>query len=184
MKITNATWIWSDTHFGHKNIIKFQQRPETHEVIMLSHWIERVKDDDDILHLGDVLMGKQGNPKRWAKVLSRMPGRKFVIMGNHDKNSSLLESAGFTVIDPFIWDKRGVAFTHRPITTTYPGFPEWDLQGEHGSQPLGAWHTNIHGHIHKNPHRFEEGHLIPSRRYVNVSVECVEFAPRQVGSLL
>ena len=58
IRVSNALWVWSDTHFGHKNIIKFQQRPETHEVIMLDNWIKRVPEDAQILHLGDVFLGK------------------------------------------------------------------------------------------------------------------------------
>jgi len=57
LKITNKTWLISDTHFGHKNIVQYQQRPESHEVIMLSEWIDAVGEHDDILHLGDVFMG-------------------------------------------------------------------------------------------------------------------------------
>lgn len=39
--VTNALWVTSDTHYGHGNIVRFQQRPTNHEVIMLSNWIRR-----------------------------------------------------------------------------------------------------------------------------------------------
>lgn len=143
MKIANRTWLISDTHFGHKNIIKFQGRPESHEVIMLSEWIKYVREDEDILHLGDVFMGKDGNPARWAAVVSRLPGNKFLILGNHDKQKrDLYERAGFTIIPEFV--RQGVAFTHRPISVEFPGPTE-------GANGIGVpWHTNIHGHTHQN----------------------------------
>lgn len=173
----NSTWITSDTHFGHRNIIKFQQRPESHEVIMLSEWIRLVGEEDYILHLGDVFMGKQGNPDRWADVIYRLPGRKYLILGNHDKSkSSMYQRAGFTIIDPFVW--KGVAFTHRPITPQYPAPNSWQ------------WHTNIHGHIHGNILGKSEATLehdgspIAGKKYINVSVEATDYKPRQVGSLL
>jgi len=183
VKIANRTWLISDTHFGHKNIIKFQARPESHEVIMLSNWIKYVGEEDDILHLGDVFMGKQGNPERWAAVVSRLPGRKYLILGNHDKpESDLYAKAGFTIIPEFI--RKGVAFTHRPISVEFPG-------PSRGSTGIGVewWHTNIHGHTHQNIMRpsndptEHDGHLIPGKTYINVCVEITDYKPVQVGNV-
>lgn len=193
MKIANRTWLVSDTHFGHKNIIKFQQRPESHEVIMLSEWIDAVREDDDILHLGDVFMGKQGSPGRWASVVARLPGRKYLLLGNHDKAPrSLYERAGFTIIEPFI--HRGVAFTHRPISREYP--LDHEKRSARATYVLGSvtepghgWHTNVHGHTHGNvvapssDPTDHDGHLIQGKTYINVCVERTAFKPIRLGSV-
>ena len=182
LKVRNNLWLISDTHFGHKNIIKFQQRPESHEVIMLSNWIDRVRDEDQILHLGDVFMGRQGNPDRWAKVISRLPGEKFLMKGNHDRvEDDLYEIAGFEIVQPFIWrpnDGPRVAITHEPIGT------KWTP----GEFPLDEWDVNLHGHIHKgqfighNPDF--DGLPISRKGYLNISVEETDLAPVQLGGLL
>ena len=197
----NSTWIISDTHFGHKNIIKFQQRPETHEEIMLSNWIERVGEDDVILHLGDVFLGKDGNPLRWASIISRMPGRKYLIPGNHDKQKRRLyeEVAGFQVIRPFIHN--GIAYTHRPISSDFPVFhDEWDSNDTlvdwfrlhdtvRDAKAREGWHTNVHGHIHGNSLNwsadlYDEPSPFADKLYVNACVEVNDFAPIQLGNLL
>lgn len=157
LKVNNKLWLISDTHFGHKNIVKFQQRPETHEEIMLSEWIWRVGEYDQILHLGDIFMGKQGNPNRWASICSRLPGEKFLIKGNHDReDNSLYEQAGFTVISPFVHFP--LLFSHKPATVNSV-LASW------------TWETNIHGHIHgnvlgQNPADPEDSHTIPDKNYI------------------
>lgn len=171
MNFRNATWIIADTHFGHKNIVAFQQRPESHEAIMLSEWIWRVRETDPILHLGDVFMGKGGSAARWAAIISRLPGRKFLILGNHDRcKPGLYEQAGFTIVPEFITHD-GFAVTHRPVSLEHPG-------------PPGEWHTNVHGHVHANEYRPEhDGTPLEGKRYVNVSVEVTNFAPQQFGNV-
>lgn len=184
LRVKNSLWVWSDTHFGHKNIVKFQARPETHEVIMLDNWIKRVPEDAQILHLGDVFMGKQGNPERWARVVSRMPGQKFLVWGNHDKAKYRLyvELAGFTILAPFI--HQGIAFTHRPITPEYAMYDE-GTKTDLLDDPAEGWSVNVHGHVHSNEHRPEhDGTYLADKRYVNVSVEKTDLAPRQLGSIL
>lgn len=174
MRVTNRTWLISDTHFGHRNIVQFQQRPETHEVIMLSEWVRLVREDDNILHLGDVFMGSKGNQQRWAMILSRMPGNKFLILGNHDRANmpELYETAGFTIIEPFVQD--GVAFTHRPISPNSAWAAIWE----------GQWDKNVHGHIHLNGYQGEFGdNLIPGKFYVNLSIEATDFRPVQFGNI-
>lgn len=171
LKVNNRLWIISDTHFGHRNIIKFQQRPESHEAIMLSEWIWAVRENDQILHMGDVFLGKQGNPMRWAAIVSRLPGEKFLMLGNHDRYDEVIytDLAGFTLVDPFI--QNGYAFTHRPVSVEWPA-------------PEGDWHTNIHGHVHGNEHRPEhDGTPLEGKRYINVSVEVTDFKPRQLGNI-
>lgn len=173
IRVRNALWIIADTHFGHRNIVSYQQRPESHEVIMLSEWIKRVGEHDQILHLGDCFLGPRGAQARWAAIISRLPGEKFLILGNHDKAPHhLYEQAGFTILDPFVW--KGIAFTHRPISKQWPL-----LEGSE------EWHTNVHGHVHGNAYNLEhDGTYFDDRRYINACVEMTNLAPRQLGSFL
>lgn len=174
LKVNNRLWLISDTHFGHKNIIKYQQRPESHDVIMLGEWIRLVPETAQILHLGDVFLGKQGNPARWALVCGRLPGEKYLIKGNHDKQKdSVYESAGFTIVEPFVY--KGYAFTHEPLTQ------------ERNATFYEDWHTNIHGHIHGNELGGGPGvdfdPPVVGKHYHNISVEKTEFRPVQFGQL-
>jgi len=189
VRVNSATWVWSDTHFGHHNIIKFQARPATHEIIMLSNWCRLVDGEDTLLHLGDLHL--RSNWNRWEPLLARMPGRKVLVLGNHDGHGvSKYERAGFTVVDPFVASvgKTRVAFTHRPLSSSYRGQPEYlAVRGEEGVwwpdvSELPEWDVNIHGHIHLNNHRDDDGVL--SGRHINVSVEAIDFRPYQLGALL
>jgi calcineurin-like phosphoesterase family protein len=76
----------SDTHFMHKNIIKFCNRPYPDERTMTEHmvriWNETVAWDDDVFHLGDVALGPW---EKWDGILTRLNGRKFLSIGNHDR---------------------------------------------------------------------------------------------------
>lgn len=188
----NADWLISDTHFGHRNIVKFQQRPETHEIIIISEWIKRVRDEDRIIHLGDVWI--RASNWRWAAIISRLPGKKFLIKGNHDgAGDEWYERAGFEIIDPFIHD--GFAFTHRPISADFPhlGLAEYELGGADKRSP-DFWeacfgkrpeiHTNIHGHTHSNMFNPKHDGLTDTNlHYVNVCVEHTNLAPVQLGQI-
>lgn len=75
----------SDTHFGHRNIIKYCQRPfssvDEMDEMLISNWNSVVEPDAIVFHLGDFAMG---GPKEWDKILQRLNGRIFLIAGNHD----------------------------------------------------------------------------------------------------
>lgn len=76
----------SDTHFGHKNIIKYSHRPYrdySHmDEMLINNWNERVGDTDVVYHLGDVAMG---DSERWDGILKRLNGYKVLVVGNHDR---------------------------------------------------------------------------------------------------
>src|ERR1044072_3822786 len=48
------TWVVSDTHFGHENIVGYCARPLDHDQVILEQWRAHVPDDATVLHLGDL----------------------------------------------------------------------------------------------------------------------------------
>lgn len=78
-------WFTSDTHFYHANIIRFNGRPfadvnEMNEEL-IRRWNEIVHKDGIVFHLGDFCLG---HPRDWNDILSRLHGRIYLILGNHD----------------------------------------------------------------------------------------------------
>ena len=79
------TFYIADTHFGHKNIINFDNRPfsstKEMEDVIVKNWNSVVTNDDDVYILGDFCWDKEDE---WIRILNRLNGRKFLIKGNHD----------------------------------------------------------------------------------------------------
>jgi calcineurin-like phosphoesterase family protein len=163
-----ATFIISDTHFGHENTCtKFKRedgsplRPfasaEEMDEYMVKVWNERVRPNDKVYHLGDVVIGR-----RHLQTLSRLNGDKVLIKGNHDifkledYTAHFRDVRGYHVLN-------GMIFSHVPV---------------HPSS-LERFGCNIHGHLHSNRVMRDNGYrgqeIDP--RYFNASVECIDFAP-------
>ena len=75
-------WFTADTHFGHKNIIRFCKRPfsninEMNEVL-IERWNKKVLSDDTVYVVGDFAWD---NPKKY---LDRLKGNIILIAGGHD----------------------------------------------------------------------------------------------------
>lgn len=165
MKINLDTYIISDTHFGHENIITYCNRPEDHDFVMYLYWKSIVSPEDNILHLGDVLWYKKLNA---IDIVKDLPGNKFLIKGNHDKrNNAWFEDLGFTIMP------KRVFFEHEDKTIVFTHYPEdrFDLD----------WDINIHGHIHNNSY---EKKVVGDKTWINVSVEVMGYAPAKLGSIL
>jgi calcineurin-like phosphoesterase family protein len=171
MKIDRDTWIISDTHFGHANIVKYCNRPENHDDIMMSNWSASVNPEDVVLHLGDLVFAKRTDEEMMARIKA-LPGQKYLIRGNHDKKSDRwYADLGFKVLTrvpvEYEWNCadriRMVYFTHRPLPS--------DLL--HGA-------INIHGHIHNNGYNNEDR----TKDYRNVSVEVMKYRPTKLQHIL
>lgn len=91
----NRKLYTSDSHWGHRNIIKYSNRidpttgrqfdltpegVEKMDELMISNWNAVVGPDDDVYHLGDFSMGKTAVPN----IVRRLNGRIHLIWGNHD----------------------------------------------------------------------------------------------------
>ena len=85
------TWIWSDLHLHHKNIIRYCSRPfrsvEAMNEALLAAWKETVSEADTIICGGDIALAGALQRERLARVRA-MPGRKLLVRGNHDFGSN------------------------------------------------------------------------------------------------
>lgn len=118
-------WFTSDTHFGHKNIIRYANRPfddVTHMNEMLVHnWNSVVHPDDTVYHLGDVALGPIRESLAYIR---RLNGRKVLITGNHDRNFRLgKRSAG---LEPPEWDAE---YIEAGFAAVYPSLALWGFEG-------------------------------------------------------
>lgn len=135
----SKVFFTSDTHFGHKNIITFCNRPykniEEMSEGLIQNWNKRISRGDSVYHLGDFSMGSK---ELTLKVLNRLKGNIFLVRGNHD------DMIKGKLADRFAWikdyyelksplDKRKIVLCHFPIQV-------WNMSHK------GSWH--LHGHCH------------------------------------
>ena len=78
-------FITSDTHFSHKNIIKYCNRPfssvEEMNSVLTDNWNSIVSKDDLVIHLGDFSFGR--TIESIKNHLDKLNGNKILILGNH-----------------------------------------------------------------------------------------------------
>ena len=152
-----GTWIWSDLHLADRSVLFSWQRPfrdvEQMNHHLLREWGRRVRPGDTIICLGDVAHPDAWRDRRLMLDARNCPGRRVLILGNHDRDTEPLQEAGFTgqhlaalcATDP------PLALTHMPLRRVPPTA------------------VNVHGHLH--------GAEAPTPRHVNVSVERTDYAP-------
>jgi calcineurin-like phosphoesterase family protein len=80
-----TTWFTADHHFGHKNIIKYCNRPfsdvEEMDKQLIGEWNDVVKDGDVVWHLGDFTLYHMADLESYAGQLN---GSMNILPGNHD----------------------------------------------------------------------------------------------------
>ena len=112
-------FIIADTHFGHKNIIDYEGRPfrdaRGMDNRLIELWNSTVSNEDLVYVLGDFTLSR--NKAIIANLLSKLNGRKVLIMGNHDtrKPKDYIE-CGFEVATrkPMMVEP-GVILMHEPF---------------------------------------------------------------------
>lgn len=107
-EISGNTKITSDTHFGHKNIEKYEpirvemaanSGYQNSNDFLIDNWNKDVKKDEIVLHLGDYAFE---SPQNTFGVLN---GKIILIVGNHDKKKAKFYKKNFyEVIDSPIID--------------------------------------------------------------------------------
>lgn len=87
LESNQKVYFTSDLHFGHRNVIKFCNRPfideKEMEVKLIENWNNTVGDNDIIFSLGDMFWFNDSH--KIKKVLSQLNGKDiYIIPGNHD----------------------------------------------------------------------------------------------------
>ena len=93
----------ADCHFGHKNILLFDNRPfgdlAQMEEVMTMLWNATVRKGDTVYILGDFCWGKADE---WLRIVRQLNGTKVLITGNHDLSIYPVELKNqFADIAPF-----------------------------------------------------------------------------------
>ena len=136
----------SDLHFGHTNIIRYENRPykdvEEMTVGLVNNWNKVVKQNDDVYVLGDFAFkcGKL-SVDDINSIVKSLNGKKHLIIGNHDlwinsvdfKSKLWEEVTYYKEIKDNGYD---VVLMHYPLES-------WN-KGEYGT-------IHLHGHLHSNP---------------------------------
>lgn len=91
----DKVFFTSDTHFGHAGIITFCHRPfqdvaQMNET-MIANWNRVVGPEDIVFHLGDFCLG---GATEWNRILDRLNGRIYLVLGNHDHRNLRQSVAG------------------------------------------------------------------------------------------
>ena len=170
------TWIISDTHFGHDNIVGFCHRPEDHDQLLVAEWRKVVPDDGVVIHLGDLSYGHNGGDNWFKHIISKeLTGKiKYLVRGNHDrKTHNFYKQCGFTLRMPFSWEYRDhiISFSHYP----------WSEKED--KVPMQANDVRLHGHIHNNGYT-RDGYVPFLKQHINMSVEQTKYRPVNLKLLL
>jgi calcineurin-like phosphoesterase family protein len=135
-------FVISDTHFGHTNswekfklsdgspLRPFTSNEEMDET-MIERWNAKVKPEDTVYHLGDVVINR-----KHLHLVKRLNGKKRLVRGNHDifKDKDYYE-VGFDSL-------YGVrVFTDKFILSHIPLHPDCITD---------RFKVNVHGHLHAN----------------------------------
>lgn len=160
--MNNKVWFISDPHFGHENIIKYEDRPfknkKEMDEFIIENWNKQIKDGHEVFMLGDFsFYGKD----RTTEICHLLNGRKNLICGNHDRKSArYYRECGFEEVYkyPIIFDKF-LILSHEP-------------QYMNKSSVL----FNLHGHTHSN-FKQDEFHL-------NMCVENHGYKPVEFSNVL
>jgi calcineurin-like phosphoesterase family protein len=164
------TFVTSDTHFNHENVIQYCNRPfssvtEMNEA-MIANWNYKVSKNDRVFHLGDVTINSKTKTKHrirasWLEEnIPRLNGEKHLILGNHD-----------------------IEYIHiyRKLFSSVENYAELDLNGKKYilfHYPMESWNRSFHGSIHFHGHSHGSAKVVENR--IDVGVDSHGFFPIEI----
>ena len=137
-----ATYFIADLHFGHKNILSYDNRPfmtiEEHDAELIRRWNSVVEEKDDVWVLGDV---SWYSVDKTIEVIKQLKGRKHLCVGNHDAKfisypdfcKLFVEIVDYKELD--LKDNVHIVLSHYPIPCFKNHFYGW---------------YHLYGHVHNS----------------------------------
>ena len=172
-------WFTSDLHFGHSNILQFDQRQnigtyknitdiDVHDKAIIENWNNVVGDNDLVFILGDL---SYRNVQETTQILCHLKGDKILIKGNHDHrflDKSDFNDKLFLDIKDYMeitYNNQEIILMHYPISR----FKHMTLEENHS--------IHLFGHLHGRP-------LIIPRYSHNVGVDVNNFKPIHINECI
>jgi calcineurin-like phosphoesterase family protein len=175
-EIDANSWIIGDTHFGHALIRKYCNRPDDCDEQMFRAWETCIGPEEEVLHLGDLILAGQNHHEVYQRV-KQLPGRKYLMKGNHDRHGKTwYHELGFVVVPQgkaYIDDIGWVVFSHEPLMPY-----QMDEHAVADQSPT----INVHGHIHN--HGYGDAQKRTGIHYKNACVELWDYRPIRLAELL
>ena len=184
------TFFTSDLHFGHKNIIKFCNRPfkdvdEMNEML-ITYWNETVPVGSKVYVLGDFALGKIAETLPLAK---RLHGDLHLVPGNHDRCwmgnkkyhnwTQRYIDAGFKLSPKQVCTRINKNPNHNVTLCHFPRIESAnrydDRYKEYHVGPTTDW--VLHGHVH------DTWRLDVQNRQINVGCDVWDYRPVSAETL-
>lgn len=147
-----------DTHFGHSQIIDYENRPfanvEDMDKELINRWNSVVMDEDTVFMIGDFSFYDKA---KTTEICNCLKGQKILIIGNHDdKQAEYYIDCGFYKVYeyPIIFERFWM-ISHDPLYLN-PNMP----------------YANIYGHVHGN-----EMYVDYSKHSFCACVERINYTP-------
>lgn len=133
------TFVIADMHFGHKQIIEYENRPfasvEDMNQTIITNWNNVVSTQDKVFVLGDVSFLKKEETK---SIIEKLNGYKILVMGSHDKgqNCQWWLDVGFQEASEYpILVNEFIVMSHEPPSYYNSATPYFYLYGHvHSSE--------------------------------------------------
>lgn len=142
--IMSEVWFIGDTHFGHTNILKYEENARPFKTVeemnekLIANWNSVVGHSDVVWHLGDFCFGRHN-----IAIAGRLNGKKRLVMGNHD---------AYHAGDYLMYFEKlyGVKYWERCILSHVP------VHIRHVGE---RFLLNVHGHLHSKVVQIGRAHV-------------------------
>lgn len=156
------------THWGHKKIIEYTNRPfktvEEMDEAMINNWNSVVNKNDKVIHHGDVIFNK--NTIDPSRILNKLNGEIYLVVGNHCDVEKLVRCSNKIVMARDLLEiqvnKQNIVCCHYPMKSWNKAY-------------YGSWHTYCHVHT-----AFQSP--LDELSY-NISVEWINYTPLSFDQL-
>lgn len=170
-------WITSDTHYGHKNIMKHCNRPFENvnemDEKLIENWNSVVKNTDTVYHLGDFSFHRSD----WRPdqhILARLHGTKHLIVGNHDSAQFMRKCQE--------WESVTDGLLELSLPSSTLGREGSHLHFVLSHYPMREWNGFYHGSYHLFGH--VHGKMKPYCRSMDVGVDTNNFMPYSLDEIV
>ena len=149
-------WVTSDTHFSHRNIIQYCNRPfpdiDKMNSALIKNWNDAIAEDDIVIFCGDFLFARTAEAaEATARFTYALHGHKIIVKGNHDFKKVRYTDNGWAAEFYQLFDFGRFLFCHRP-----DNLPEWARD----------YDFVFYGHTHEK---------VPERTFINTINVCLDY---------